>query len=220
MDTNICAISVFIPAGQLWALVFNGVKSSELLVWEQVPQGYKGSCPGPLFWLAYRQRASLQKSICSENFFFFFTFIKKVKVKAEVAVKGPVTQFGFHRSSGKEDTCVGDRRWLNPWPTQNSSWGWKPLLGLRVPLGGGKELAHSVSKEIGQPLVWVVPLWLDLNSSWAAFNFTLHLPSQGEGSLPPFNLRKWYLVISKLLLGLGCALFNSVTSNLYKAILA
>lgn len=42
--------------------------------------------------------------------FFFFTFIKKVKVKAEVAVKGPVTQFGFHRSSGKEDTCVGDRR--------------------------------------------------------------------------------------------------------------
>lgn len=31
-------------------------------------------------------------------------------------------------------------------------------------------------------------LWLDLNSSWAAFNFTLHLPSQGEalpGSFQP-----------------------------------
>ena len=41
--------------------------------------------------------------------FFFFTFIKKVKVKAEVAVKGPVTQFGFRRFSGKEDTCAGDR---------------------------------------------------------------------------------------------------------------
>ena len=79
MDTNICAISVFIPAGQLWALVFNGVKSSELLVWGQALQGHKGSCPGALFWLAYRQRASLPKSICSENFFFFFYLYQKSK---------------------------------------------------------------------------------------------------------------------------------------------
>lgn len=106
MDTNICAIGVFIPAGQLWALVFNGVKSSELLVWEQVLGVTRAAVQGLYSdWPTGREPPS-PKSICSENFFFFCLY-QKVKVKAEVAVKGPVTQFGFHRSSGKEDTCVG-----------------------------------------------------------------------------------------------------------------
>ena len=188
MDTNICAISVFIPAGQLWALVFNGVKSSELLFWGQALQGYKGSCPGALFWLAYRQRASLPKSICSEN----VTFLIKVKKKKK----------GQGRSSS-ERTCrsfwlpqilrQGGRLCRRQMMTQS--------LADSTAAGAGKLdwllgclLVEGRSWPIQCPRRWdslwsgLYSLWLDLNSSWAAFNVTLHLPSQGEalpGSFQP-----------------------------------
>ena len=140
---------------------------------------------------------------------FFLTFNQKSKGQGRSSserICHPVWLPQILRQGG----CLCRRQMM----TQNSSWGWKRFLGLRVPLGGGKELAHSVSKEMGQPLVWVVLSYLIWTHLGLLLTSPYTCPPKGKLSLAPFNLRKWYLVIS--ILGLGCALFNSVTSTLDK----